>query len=250
MQNRQSGIRYFSTFIIKQTMKESSNRNSFATRGVGNFKHAEKVVPSASLVLLDATGSNITQWSNALSARLRADYSVLGSFIRTGTLYQRTAPSMELIQEKYSFITRQPDQIALLTKLISEHEQQLRRDEVDYVAICSIIEECISQDAWDKCTAEPDFAEAIDSNNPMSLYKIARRVTSLHMTGLTSAEALYAARRRYEAIRMLPGMSLVYYKSSFLLALENLHHLGAPNIPPAEQAKHALGLATGPILLT
>lgn len=119
--------------------------------------------------------------------------------------------------------------------------KQLRKDTEFYAEMFGIIEQCVTVEGMDKVVEDAGYANAVNTNNPLTLYNIVRRVHSLQMNNVGPAQAQYQAQQRYMGIRQPHGLSLGDYKNGFDMAVANMITVAVPQplIPDAAaQARH------------
>ena len=174
-----------------------------------------------------------------MSAYLCSQYASLGTFLENGKLAERTRPSLTELTRKFPEL--EPSDISnLLVKQIETYSRQIAGDQDDYIQIRGTIQQCVSRHIWDKVITQPDYPATISANDPNMLYQIIRRIATFNATGSSLLESQYLAKRIYNQIRMGPTVSIINYKSEFLMAISNLQHLGCEVPEEPEQARHFL----------
>ena len=190
--------------------------------------------------MLQEDGGNYSSWADALSTKLRTDYGVAGAFIETGSLQSIEQPSMASVQRTFPFLKTESDRTSVLIKATQDYLTAMKEEARANTSMRGLVEATICKAAWEKIQMEPDFIISRETNNPLLLYQIARRVTAMNLQGSSGPEAVYFAMKRYHSIAMGPTVSILQYKILFKLAVENIANLGASIPSEVEQARNFL----------
>ena len=232
----------------------STKQHSGAGRGKGSFRgrygsdggrgaahtRSSKEVPHAGLVMLKADGSNITSWTEALANHYETTYGRIGKFVLSGTRYVRVAPQhADIVNDLPQATAAQVNDV--LKSAYAEHFKMVARDAEHYAEMFGLMQQVISVEGMDKVKADTGYAAAREADDPVALLTIVKKVHSICVGQMTSAQAIWAAQKRYSTIRQLPGVSMGDYKAAFELVLSNMRALQVNPLPTEEQqARHFL----------